>query len=184
MTKKEIRDLCKKKRGSVSRDGLLCASESAVTAIKLLPEYKAAKTVLLYNAVGGEIVLDLLIADARDNGKITAFPVCDVKSETMTFVTDVEKKFTSGAYGIPEPVFGDAVTDFSASVCIIPALAFDEKGNRLGRGKGYYDKFLSGYSGTKIGVSQDGFVLEEIPTDENDVPVDLIVTEKRVIRLK
>ena len=69
----------------------------------------------------------------------------------------------------------------SDAICIIPALAFDEAGYRLGYGKGYYDRFLSGKNITRIGVVYSEFIIDKLPLGRYDLPVDFIVTEKGII---
>ena len=66
---------------------------------------------------------------------------------------------------------------------IVPALAFSEKGFRLGYGKGFYDRILQKFKGTSIGVTFDALVLPEIPHEDHDCPVHCVITEKRVINL-
>lgn len=69
-------------------------------------------------------------------------------------------------------------------VLIVPGRAFSPKGDRLGRGKGYYDKYLHHFGGLKIGVCLEAQLVEDVPVDSHDQPVDYIVTEKRVICAK
>ena len=89
-----------------------------------------------------------------------------------------------GAYGILEPSAGEPTMSFEpASLCIVPALSYDEKGNRLGFGKGYYDRFLSGFKGIKTGICYELSLCETLPADDHDIRVDNIVTEDRIIFL-
>ena len=84
-----------------------------------------------------------------------------------------------GAYGILEPKDGEEITDFTDSVCITPALSFDEKGYRLGYGGGYYDRFLADYTGVSVGICYEEFI-GGIVTEEYDLPVDIVVTEEDI----
>jgi len=84
-------------------------------------------------------------------------------------------------FGIDEPA-GD-VCDINDFICIIPLLAIDEKGNRIGFGKGYYDKFLEDKKCIKIGICYDFQIIKGIPCEPHDIPLDLIISEKRTIKL-
>ena len=81
------------------------------------------------------------------------------------------------SYHIQEPI-GKIFEDYSTiDVIIVPGVAFDNQGNRLGRGKGYYDRFLKKIPATKkIGICFDFQMIEQIPTEKNDIPMDDIIT--------
>ena len=89
-----------------------------------------------------------------------------------------------GSYGILEPriekIRKTNVEDLE--LIIVPGIAFDKNGNRLGHGKGYYDRILGKTNATKIGLAFEFQIVGKIPTNENDKPVDIIITEERVIR--
>ena len=85
-----------------------------------------------------------------------------------------------GTFNIFEPK-QKIPTEEKPDIVIVPGVAFDRKGNRLGRGKGYYDKFLKNVSCLKIGLTFDFQILDIIPIDDWDVPVDIIITEKEII---
>ncbi len=89
----------------------------------------------------------------------------------------------TGAYGILEPVEGAGIDRealcSSGLLWLIPGVAFDLRGNRLGRGGGYYDRLLAGAEGTRVGVAFEWQLVQEIPTAGHDVRVHGIVTEKR-----
>lgn len=86
-----------------------------------------------------------------------------------------------GAFQIEEPD-GDDLTDIrEIEMIVVPAMAYDRKGNRVGRGKGYYDRLLADTKALKVGVAYDCQLVDEIEADDFDVPVDIVVTPKRVI---
>ena len=89
----------------------------------------------------------------------------------------------SGSFGIREPDTEKCVevTDFSASLCVVPAIAFDKRKYRLGYGKGYYDRFLKNYAYKSVGVCYNNLVVDELPADEYDIPVDIIITQDSVL---
>ncbi len=105
-----------------------------------------------------------------------------VASELRDFALDL----MTGQFGILEPrpeavrpLGGDQI-----DAALVPGLAFDEAGNRLGRGRGYFDRLLRDVRGVKIALVYDFQVLSEVPTEAHDARVDLIVTEKRVIKIR
>jgi 5-formyltetrahydrofolate cyclo-ligase len=89
-----------------------------------------------------------------------------------------------GAFGILEPAKKKIVPDAQIDLVIVPGTAFDERGHRIGKGKGYYDRFLSGVAAKKIALAFEFQVLSKIPCEEHDIKMDYIITEKRVIRCK
>jgi 5-formyltetrahydrofolate cyclo-ligase len=86
-----------------------------------------------------------------------------------------------GAFRIEEPT-GDDVTDPGCmEMIIVPAVAYDRSGNRVGRGKGYYDRLLARTSAFTVGVAYDFQLVDEIDTDEFDIPVDMVITETHTV---
>ena len=81
------------------------------------------------------------------------------------------------SFGILEPKTNEVVNKFDNSICIIPGIAFDKENNRLGYGKGFYDRFLENYKGIKIGLTYRECICDKIDTDENDVKMDKIITD-------
>ena len=88
-------------------------------------------------------------------------------------------ELTTGAFNVPEPK-EKKVFDKKIDVVLVPGVAFDKNFNRMGFGKGYYDKFLKEFEGIKIGVCHSFQLLDEIPSEAHDVKMDVIVTEEEV----
>lgn len=144
-------------------------------------KFREVSTVLLYCAKPVEIDTKLLIERATALGKTVAVPRCVPGTREMDFYVitsfdDLEK----GAFGVLEPIPEKCrkLNDFTSSVCIVPALVYDKQGFRLGYGKGYYDRFLSGYKGNCIGLAYSDWVKDSLPHGKFDRKVDIIVTEK------
>lgn len=144
---------------------------------------KDVRTVLTFFPVKGEPDI-LPLADALlRKGYGIAFPISHTETLTLEFkyVKDISE-LTAGAYGIPEPPpSAPTVTEYSDALCLVPALAFDRRGMRIGYGKGYYDRFLSHFCGKSLGTAFSEFVTEELPVAANDISVDIIITEKGVL---
>lgn len=114
-----------------------------------------------------------------ENGKKVAVPRCTPTKMDFYIIeslSDTEK----GMYGINEPkkyCRKLSSQEMSNSLCIVPALSFNSDGYRIGYGKGYYDKFLSGYTGDALGLCYKKFIREDIPTDEFDKQIPLVITD-------
>lgn len=135
----------------------------------------------IYKSFGSEVDTSKIIKHFIDLGKKVYLP--RVHGEVMQSVQiDKGTNFSKNSFGIFEPDGEDQnIDDF---VAIMPCLAVDCKGNRLGYGGGYYDKFLANKSATKVAICFDFQVLDEVVSSEKDIKVDCIVTEKRIIHLQ
>ena len=152
----------------------------------LLPLLDGISTLLLFYPKGSEIDLLPVFHAARARGILCAFPRCGVKKGEMEFyyVNNLDE-LEAGAYGIREPQEGAIpVTDLTGALMLVPALAFDRAGYRVGYGGGYYDRFLAAHPVASIGVTYEEFLVDSLPRDEYDMAVDTIVTEKCVYRRK
>lgn len=105
-----------------------------------------------------------------------------VEGHSLRFFVPGSKGFAKGAFGIPEPVteFAKEVLSKDISGFLIPGLAFDQRGIRLGWGQGFFDRALSQTSALKVGVSFSDCVVEELPSESWDIPMDYLATEKGV----
>ena len=98
-------------------------------------------------------------------------------------IHDFDGDLVKGKFGILEPKLPATMTE-QPGVWLVPGLAFDAKGNRLGRGQGFFDALLRKATGVKIALAHDFQVLNEVPAEGRDVRVDFIVTESRVVNCK
>lgn len=140
--------------------------------------FKKAKKVMFYIAFGGEVDTAEMIKAAKGLGKIVAIPVC--KKDKITLkpcILPENAKLKKGVYGICEPEVRRFMGLRSIDLIIVPGLAFDKKGNRLGRGKGCYDRFLSGVPKgiSSVGLAYDFQILPNIPTAPHDVRVNRVI---------
>ena len=163
---------------SVSEQG--CALCDILLA---LPQFISADSVLLFSSTRNEPDLNAVAKAALSLGKTVAYPISHTDTYTLSFHSvNALTELTAGAYGIPEPpATADAPYISPASICIVPALAYDRQGYRLGYGKGYYDRFLDGFCGITVGVAMDGFICDLLPHDSHDIPLDIIITKTGVI---
>ncbi|TCI46269.1 5-formyltetrahydrofolate cyclo-ligase [Exiguobacterium sp. SH3S2] len=158
------------------RDG---RDEAILHTVASLPEWQQAHTVALTLSLDLEVNTRPLIDTALKAGKSVLVP--KVTEQGLTFheirtFSDLEP----GVMGILEPT--TAETDLDIDACIVPGRVFDRSGYRIGWGGGYYDRFLATYRGATIALAYDVQVLDEIPIEPHDIPVELIVTEREMIR--
>ncbi len=176
MTKQEIRKLIateKKKYGTTELDKL---SAALFQLLEEHPLFQKARTVLLYYALPREVNTHAFIEKWYHHKQILLPIVVGDNLELRQY--SGPSCMREGAFHIMEPT-GDLFNQFeSIELSIIPGVAFDAKGHRLGRGKGYYDRLLPKLKSYNIGVCYQFQVIPEVPTDEYDQPMDEVWTEK------
>ncbi|MFA6217496.1 MAG: 5-formyltetrahydrofolate cyclo-ligase [Candidatus Omnitrophota bacterium] len=138
--------------------------------------FHKAKIVMFYISVVGEVDTTEMIKEAQILGKMVLVPVCWNRT-IVACLLDNKAKLQKGPYGIWEPAVKKPIPGESLGLVIVPGLAFNKKGNRLGRGKGYYDRFLSSIPPkvTSIGLAFDFQILPSIPSTPTDVSVDKVI---------
>lgn len=161
-------------------------SELLCNGIEALKEYKDADVILLYFPTRSEPDISPLADIARRDGKKIAFPISVTKDCTLDFrFISSPDELEIGAYGIREPrADAERATLSDHTLCIVPALAVDTDGYRLGYGKGYYDRFLSTFEGNAVVAIHSSLVCERLPRNDTDIPLKTIITETGAIRLK
>ena len=161
-------------------------SKLLCNGIAMLQEYKDADVVLLYFPTRSEPDISSLADIAWRDGKKVAFPISVTTDCTLDFrLVSSFDELEAGAYGILEPN-SDAKRAVlsSCALCVVPALAVDAAGYRLGYGKGYYDRFLSSFEGNSVIAIHSSLVCERLPRNDTDIPVNTIITETGAIRIK
>ena len=182
--KNELRPAFLAKRASLDEKYRQDAEHQAIQNLISTEEFSSADKLLLYYPIRSEADPLPLIEIARGLGKRVAFPICNKDDLTMRFFEISSREdFSLGAYNIPEPKedLGELICD-ERTLCIVPALLYSKDGHRLGWGKGYYDRFLADFDGISVGFTYDGFVADELPHDEHDQRLYMIITEKGVYR--
>lgn len=179
MPKQILRDALLAQRQQLSaqeRSALNRAAQHALVASTL---FKQATCIALYSPTRGEVETEVLFSAARKARKRVCYP--RVEGERMQFVeVDDLDALSKGAFGLLEPQGGSAASVAGLDLMIVPGVAFDRTGHRLGYGKGFYDRELhaAGFSGVLIGLCFDFQLLDRLPAEPHDVPVDYIVTEQ------
>lgn len=183
----ELRDTCKAKRKAMSQEKKEQLDSKIASRIENLWVFREAKTLLAYMSLPIEVGTRPLLETAKRHGKRVALPLCITETHSMEFyIVEDESQLVKGAYGIMEPdvTVCERLIDMSESLCIVPALAFDRSGYRLGFGKGYYDRFLSSYKGKTVGIIYSDFIVDELPHGRYDKRVDYIISENKLMNFK
>ena len=165
------------------------ASRSIFQWLTALPEYAAARTLMLYLDVRSEVRTRWFLPTAWSEGKRVAAPYCERGDIELFQLQDLEE-WSPGLMGVLEPKpelrrrRDRKVDPAELDLIIVPGLAFDDRGGRLGYGKGYYDRFLHRIRGdaTKLAVCFECQLFPEIPALPHDIRMDMVVTENRVYR--
>lgn len=149
------------------------------------PEYAEATTVLTYVSVSSEVSTRMFIEGALSDGKTVAVPRC-LPGHRLEFVAISSlDQLAPAPFNLLEPpkdLSALTVSQMDDSICIVPALLVDTKGYRLGYGAGFYDRFLSTYSGKKICLAyQQNLSKTELPHTAFDVAVDMVITESDIL---
>lgn len=162
------------------------SSKSARIArrVRALPDWPRAKTIMLYSSTPTEVQTRQLIERALAQGKRVCLPGHVGKGKRMqAFEVHSLDELVRGEFGMLEPmkVPGRLVAAEAIEFVLVPGVAFDRNGRRLGRGGGHYDRFLSRVKGRKIGVCFEFQLMKEVPVEPHDMRMDAVVTERRVI---
>ncbi len=176
MTKQELRNNVRKKLRECSPDELSRQSDAICEWLLRHPRVMQAGTVVAYWPLPDEPDLSNAIDALCKQGKRVLLPCVTSDTEMVLRQYDGPSSMRTGAFGIQEPIGEEADIDSpdnGTTVILVPGVAFDNNGNRLGRGKGYYDRFLqnAGRPHT-IGICFDLQIVGEVPCGEHDIPVD------------
>ncbi len=182
MEKGEIRNLILAKRDTMSSSDVLKKSLMIRERLIALPEFSNASPVMFYVQKGNEVMTDALIEYSLVRGKRVAVPFTDKRSKTLvpSLISSLNE-LEMGSFGIPEPRELRPVEAEVIELIIVPGIAFDVHGSRIGYGNGYYDRFLKAVRAKKIALAYELQIVDEIPNHTNDIKMDMIVTEERAI---
>lgn len=179
-TKKDIRKEILERLNTEAKDELSRKSEIIKKKLMSSPEFKKAKLVMLYASRDKEVETMGIISEALRAGKKVALPCCTsqktIVPKEIREVRDLEK----GTYGIYEPKKRQKIALLDEiDLVVVPGVAFDKRNRRLGRGKGYYDKFLRALPPNKVsvGLAFDFQIVDNLPIDSHDISVSKVITD-------
>lgn len=147
---------------------------------------KKTEKILTYVSFRSEADTRQIINFVLDQKITLAVPKCGAEGKMDFFIINSLNELIPSDYGIPEPADNreNLLTEFKNTICIVPGLAFDIKGKRMGYGGGYYDRFLSLHPEIiTVGLCYNSLLSDLVPSEPHDISVDYIITEKGLIKV-
>lgn len=182
--KNKLREQFKAKRTELSAEEKDRLDKKITNKILNMWQYRDEEIMLVYVSTPIEVDTKQFISKALSDGKTVAVPRCVNGTRNMNFyiiksLDDLEP----GAFNVLEPIIEKCtkLENLNKGLCIVPALSFDKKGFRLGYGKGYYDRFLSNFSGETLGLCYNFCMMDDLPHGKYDRRVDKIITDSNII---
>jgi len=184
--KQKIRKKLLDLRNSLSAAEIFERSNQVMANILGMDDFKKAEVVAVYISFGTEVNTHGLIRSIMGKKKVLVPVVTDKKKKEL-ILSELRnwKELSSGSYGILEPKkeFVRENDGDEVDISLVPGVAFDVYGNRIGYGSGYYDRLLKKMAGIKVGVAYDFQVIDKIPNEGHDVRVDKIATDRFVMTI-
>ena len=177
-TKEQLREIIRKRIARLTVEERLLRGQAVAERLVATETYRRAQSVFFYYSTPDEVDTRALIASALAEGKKVYLPRIEGEDD-MVFVAYDGEPLVPNGWGILEPA-GPATTDVPDLV-LIPLRGFDRARGRLGRGKGYYDGFLSSYHGAMIALAFSEQELDSVPMDAWDVRLDCVITDKEIL---
>ena len=182
MTKEILRKEYKQKRAELTDDKKWVKSQNIQNLFIQSDIYKSSKCLMVYMPLGKETETDLIISRAFSDGKVVVIPVTDESTGRITpVVIDKNTEYIKGAFSVREPKEKILCPKEDIDTVVVPGIAFDKKGNRMGFGKGCYDMFLEDFNGVKVGMCYDFQLADDLPHSEYDIAMDYIFSDKIII---
>ena len=175
MDKKELRRSIRERKRAMTEEEIASRSEKLGRLFSQSEAYKNAKTIYGYLPYNQEVRTVPMLEQALKDGKKVAVP--KVYGDEMKFLyLDDLSKVSKGYAGIPEPIADGPVAEDTTALVLMPGLAFDPLGHRIGYGGGFYDKFLAAEPNhPTLALCYDFQMLPELHTEEHDIPVDTVL---------
>ncbi len=179
--KSQIRQLMREQLSQLSDQDILLSAKQVLQNIHRLPINFKNKKIGVYASIKNEINTDLIVEYLLSEKTKIFFPKID-QNQIHFYQVQSKKELIMNGLGIGEPVDTDPLLlADSLDYCFIPGLAFDQQGHRLGRGLGYYDRYLENTLCVKLGLAYDFQIVESIPVDYHDVHMDWVISEQRIL---
>jgi len=183
-TKMELRQSRLRKRSSLSQKMVMEKSVAIGKRLFSLEEFQKGKLMLFYVSVKNEVSTPEMIRHSLHSHKRVCVPLMIEHSFLASEIHSLAELDRKSSFGIPEPSAVRDIVPNAIDVFIVPGIGFDRKGGRLGYGFGYFDSFLKKCEGVKIGLCYDFQLMEGIPRESWDVGMDIIITEKEIVRVQ
>lgn len=178
-TKQEMRKYYLEKRRQLSQNNVRMLGKFISDKVLILSEIKKAKSIAVYLPINNEVDTKDLINGLLNNEKMVAV-CCYFDDGGYHFARFYNwQNLEAGPYGVLQPTEKSIVDPKDLDMAIVPGVAFNKNGVRLGYGKGVFDKLLSGCSAFKIGLAYDFQIVDHLPKESHDLVIDLVISEKR-----
>ncbi|WP_236909113.1 5-formyltetrahydrofolate cyclo-ligase [Clostridium sp. Cult3] len=190
MDKKVLRKQILDKRSQLTPQEIKEKSKSIENRLFSLVEYKQSNFIFSFISFRDEVHTHEIIKTSLDNGKRIGVPITVVEPRKLLVseIKDFDEELEMGYYDIlaPKEEYQRIVSPDLVDLVLVPGVAFDERGYRVGYGGGYYDRFFSGLKRdvVKIGLCYELQISSQVPIDSYDIPVDYILTERRLIKCR
>lgn len=175
MKKDEIRRLVRASKALLDDSEKQAAADRVFSAVRNMAAFVMAKNVLMYHSLPDELSTRAFIDSMEGCGKRFYLP--RVNGLDLEILPYEKTRMHLGSFCIEEPDGDDTVDISCIDLVIVPAVAYDRQGNRVGRGKGYYDRLLARSSAVTIGVCYDFQLFDSIDAEEHDIPVHFVVAD-------
>lgn len=189
MSKQQLRKLVRERLDNLTKKSIEIQSDNVYTTILNLNQFHNSNNIALYMSMDKEIDTNKLLQKAFDLKKSVFIPRVNGDVMNMIKINDT-KNLIKNKFGIWEPSNSADVNtpDYSLDLIIVPALAFDNLGNRLGHGKGYYDKYFESYEQKYnsipllVGIAFDEQLVDNVPVTDSDVKMDMVVVNEKIYK--
>ncbi len=171
------------RRRALALEFCLDASLRIQKQVVLTREFEKAASIALYSPILNEVYTEEIFRAAQESGKELAYP--RVTGSVIEFARVLSREdLRPGAFGILEPVGSDLIAASNLDLILVPGVAFDRTGHRLGFGKGFYDRILhnTNLQGRRLGLCFELQLVDRLPAESHDIHMNLIVTEKNIYR--
>lgn len=188
MDKKVIRQEILRKRNAQTEQEREEKSIKIKEKLFCLPEFRKAKTIMFYLSFKSEVKTEKMVREALELQRRVVVPVVRKEQDVMCIseVKDYNNELRTGDYGIlcPKKEFMREIPSDELDLVIVPGLVFDERGHRMGYGKGFYDRFLCDTKDRipTIALAFESQIVGEVPIDNHDIQMDKVITEARIIK--
>ena len=175
MDKQALRKEIREKKRAMTETQIVTKSEKLGQLFVASEAYQQAKTIYGYLPYNQEVRTTAMLQKALDDGKRVAVPKCYGEEMRFIYLDDLSK-VEKGYCNIPEPIEDGPIADDPAALVLMPGLAFDPQGHRMGYGGGFYDKFLAQEPNhPTLALCYDFQMLEHLETEAHDIPVDYVI---------
>lgn len=151
-----------------------------------MPEFEKSEIVMIYLPIPEEVDVSPVALRGWQEQKVICAPKIswDRRHMLPIEIHSLESGLVETVKGLREPDDGEPIDMESLDMVLVPALVFDRQGNRLGRGAGFYDRFLAnkGFDGISVGIAFGEQIVDEVPVHSHDVPVNILVTDEEIMR--